>query len=206
MTECLTCPQPENYAAVALQLQHTALQAEACLFDLERRLRAATNRPTTVLTSTATQTIDANTLTDLGTGGMTVNFNNIPATSLSTPVTSLTNLGPNLPVGVYEVGVSLNAIATGAVDDNSLRFIRIRTKKAGTPVNAPEDFLSEETIYEPNNGNGSDMTLITTVTLNGSQELFFSFQHTNVSSTINISIGATFWWARLSDQVALRTV
>jgi len=199
MTECLTCPQPENYAAVALQLQNTALQSEACLFSIEQQLRTATNPLTTIITSTATESVAANVLTDLGITSFTLNFSNWTASQL-------VNLGPNLPAGVYQVGVMLTATAAGVVDDNSLRVLRIRTKKAGTPTDSPADFSDEITIYEPNNGNGSDMSLFTTVTLNGTQELLFSFVHTNTSSLITIAAGARYWWSKLSDQVALRTV
>lgn len=199
MTECLTCPQPANYAAIALQLQNTALQAEACLHDLEQRLRQGTNPLTTVVTSTGAELTIANNLQDLGITSFTINFSNWTANQ---PF----NLGPNLPPGVYQVGCSLTATATGAVTDNSLRLLRIRTVPFGAPTNTPADFSDEVTIYEPNNGNGSDMTLMTTVTLNGNQALRFSFDHTNVASSISIGIGATYWWSKLSDQVALRTV
>lgn len=199
MTECLTCPEPQNYAAVALQLQNSALQAEACLHDLQRRLRQGTNPLTTILTSTGAELTSANNLQDLGVTSFAITFSNWTANQLL-------GLGPNLPAGVYQVGVSLTATATGAVNDNSLRYLRIRTKPAGTPTNAPADAFDELTIYEPNNGNGSDMTLMTTMTLNGNQSLLFSFDHTNTSSAISIGIGATYWWSRLSDQVALRTV
>lgn len=199
MTNCLTCPQPQNYAAIALQLQNTALQAETCLHDLEAQLRRATNPLTTVITSTGAELVAANVLQDLGVTSFTLNFSNWTATQLA-------GLGPNLPPGVYQVGASLTAIASGAVDDNSLRVLRIRTIPAGAPTNTASDFSDEITIYEPNNGAGADMSLLTTVTLNGKQDLLFSFIHTNTSSLISISIGATYWWSRLSDQVALRTV
>jgi hypothetical protein len=199
MTDCLTCPEPENYAAVALQLQNTALQAEACLFNLERQLRSATNPLTTIITSTGAEIVAPNVLTDLGITSFTLNYSNWTANQLL-------GLGPNLPPGVYQVGAMFTATATGVVNDNSLRLLRIRTKKAGTPTAAEPDFFDELTIYEPNNGNGSDMSLMTTVTLNGNQELLFSFEHTNTSSTLSIGIGARYWWSRLSDQVALRAV
>jgi hypothetical protein len=199
MTECLSCPQPENYAAVALQLQNTALQTEACVFDLENQLRIATSPLTTIITSTGVESIAANVLTDLGVTSFTINFSKWTANQL-------VSLGPNLPTGVYQVGVMLTATAAGVVDDNSLRVLRIRTKKSGTPTAAAADFSDEITIYEPNNGVGSDMSLFTTVTLNGNQELLFSFIHTNTSSLINIAAGARYWWSKLSDQVALRTV
>jgi len=199
MTECLTCPEPENYAAVALQLQNTALQAEACLFDLEKQLRNGTNPLTTIVTSTGAELTVANVLADLGVTSFTTNFSNWTAVQL-------VDLGPNLPPGVYQVGAMLTATATGAVNDNSLRILRIRTIKSGSPTNAAADFSDEVTIYEPNNGQGSDMSLLTTVTLNGNQELRFTFLHTNTSSTISIGIGARYWWSKLSDQVALRAV
>ena len=199
MTECLTCPEPENYAAVALQLQNTALQAEACLFDLEKQLRNGTNPLTTIVTSTGAELTVANVLADLGVTSFTTNFSNWTAVQL-------VDLGPNLPPGVYQVGAMLTATATGAVNDNSLRILRIRTIKSGSPTNAAADFSDEVTIYEPNNGQGSDMSLLTTVTLNGNQELRFTFLHTNTSSTVSIGIGARYWWSKLSDQVALRAV
>lgn len=199
MTNCLTCPEPENYAAVALQLQNTALQAESCLFDLQKQLRNGTNPLTTVLTSTGSESIAANVVQDLGVTSFAPTFANNPATQVFL-------LGPNLPTGVYHVGVTLTAIASGVVDDNTLRVLRIRTKRDGTPSGAPDDSLAEITIYEPNNGTGSDMSLSTTVTLDGNQDLIFSFFHLNTSSTITIASGATYWWTKLSDQVALRTV
>lgn len=199
MTECLTCPQPENYAAVALQLQNTALQAETCLFELERQLRNGTNPLTTVVTSTGAELTAANVLQDLGVTSFTTNFSNWP-------IVQIVSLGPNLPAGVYQVGAMLTATATGVVDDNSLRILRIRTMKPGSPTNAAADFSDEVTIYEPNNGQGSDMSLLTTVTLNGNQELRFSFLHTNTSSSISIGIGARYWWSKLSNQVALKAV
>jgi len=199
MTNCLTCPEPENYAAVALQLQNTAMQAESCLFDLQKQLRNGTNPLTTVITSTGTESIAANVVQDLGVTSFTTNFAN-------NPTTQVVQLGPNLPIGVYQVGATMTAIASGVVDDNTLRVLRIRTKKDGTPSGAPDDSLAEITIYEPNNGTGSDMSLSTTVTLDGNQDLIFSFFHLNTSSTITIASGAIYWWTKLSDQVALRTV
>lgn len=199
MTECLTCPQPENYAAVALQLQNTAMQAETCLFDLEKQLRNATNPLTTVVTSTGVESMTANFIYDLGITSFTTNFSNWSAIQI-------VSLGINLPPGVYQVGASITATAAGAVDVNSLRVLRIRTKKHGTPMSAPADFSDEVTIYDPNNGNGVDLSLMTTVTLDGNQDIKFTFVHTNTSSLMNIAAGATYWWSRLSDQVALRAV
>lgn len=204
MTQCLTCPEPENYAAVALQLQNTALQAEACLFELDRQLQMATNPPTIVMTS-AGQIITANTLTDLTAGALA--FSNVPpATSAFITVPALTSIATILPPGVYQAGACINATATGAINDNSLRVLRVRTKKMGTPTDATPDFSTEITVYEPNNGNGSDMSIAATVTLDGTQDILFSFVHTNVASTISIASGAIFWVSRLSNQVALRTV
>lgn len=205
MTNCLTCPQDPNYAAVALQLQNTALQAEACLFELDQQLQFATNPPTVIMTSAAPQVISANTQTDLQ--ASTIVFSNVPpVTSAFIASPSLGLLSATLPVGVYQVGAALNATATGAIDDNSLRILRVRTKRMGTPVDATPDFSAEITIYEPNNGNGSDMSIASTVTLDGSQDVLFSFVHTNTSSTLSIATGAMYWFSRLSDQVAFRTV
>lgn len=190
--DVLDCPEPENYAAVALQLQETALQAEARLYAVERTLRAAANRFTFVQTTTAA-------ITGLTTGQFqsispvfvanTVNFNNWPGR------TSVTDSVFNPPGGgLYQVGFYGNVIASGAVTDNSYRQLRISQTR--TPVGEVSDVtvdVAQATVFEANVGGGMDI-IVTAVfnAING--DLFrFELDHSNVGSTLNVSSGAIYW-------------
>ena len=68
MTDCFTCAEPENYAAVALKMQETALRAESCIYDLENRLRGAVNQPTLIV-PVSSAGILANTQTNITPSG-----------------------------------------------------------------------------------------------------------------------------------------
>lgn len=201
MTECLSCPQPPNAAAVALQLQQTALQAEECLYDLERSLRAGTNPPTLILTTTAAQPVGANTSTTLPAVATATTFANSSLRVVS-------NFAIPTPPGVYLCGVNLNATVTaGVLIDNSLRSVSISVRESGIfAPTEPDLYTATKTVYEPNNGNGVDMNLTATVTVEEMNSVHFSFLHNNTGATVTLATGMTLWMTRLSDRVALRVV
>jgi hypothetical protein len=198
MTDCFDCLEPANYAAVALKLQSTALQAEACLFDIEKVLRNAVNLPTLIRTSTATQGISNGQVATLaGTGSTTITFAN----------SSYTAFNQVLPAGVWLVGAYINPVATGGVDDNTYRQLTICTRIAFSPSSTANIYTFTETQFEANVGNGVDMLGCTTLNSTGTNELLtFQLIHANASSSLAVQIGAIYWAHRLSDQVALKTV
>lgn len=201
----LDCPEPDNYAAVALQLQETALQAEQRMYEVERTLRAAANRGTIVQTTTALRTgfVSGTTFSDIAPTGVanTVNFNNMPIGW------SYSNI-PVLPgAGMYDIGFSGNLIASGAVTDNSMRAIRIqqrRTVPGGGGVQSIVD-TAEGVIFEANVGGGMDITVVGTFHLQPDDEVHFDFRHLNAASTMNISIGAIYWATFLGSEAAVVT-
>lgn len=197
MTDCFTCPGDENYAAVSLQLQQTAQQAEGCLYDLEHSLRAAANLPTTLLVTTATQTIGAN--ANVPIGGLTSNtvaFSNMQ-------LVSTTWLTRPPGEGMWHIGASFNCIATGAVTVDTYRIFDIRTQKF--PGIGPITNTIVSTQYEPNNGTGVDISFSTVFPLTATDEVQLRFLHNNASS-VNISIGARFWLTRISDRFNAQVV
>jgi hypothetical protein len=112
-----------------------------------------------------------------------------------------------MPAGVWLVGCYINAIATGAVNDNTFRHLFIVTRRANAFFSEVDRYVFSETQFEANSGNGVDMIGCTTVVANGLDDVLqFRFLHGNTSSTLNISIGAIYFAHRLSDQVALKTV
>lgn len=193
-TDCFTCPEPANYAAIALQLQETAFDAENCIYQLESQLRAAANRPTVVNVSSILQAVAPATRTKIG-SGLTTTFSNSAIVSL--------NSVP--PAGIYEVGVWLNAIASGATTDNSFRQVEIITRTAAAPSVDPDNTTVASVVYESNSGNGMDMILNTLVSVDGTENIYFYFTHNNASN-INISIGAIFWWTLVSNLSIPRVV
>lgn len=190
--------EPANYAAVALKLQETALSAEACLFPVEKLLRQAVNLPTLIRTSTSTQSM----------------VNGIQATlaGVTTTAVTFTNSAYNdfslvPPAGVWVVGCYVNAIAVGAVNDNTFRHLFIVTRRRFAPFAEADRYVYTQTQFEANVGNGVDMQACTTITSNGVDDLIqFRFLHGNTSSNLNISIGAIYWAQRVSDTIALKTV
>jgi hypothetical protein len=199
--DCFDCLQPANYSAVALELQQTALQAESCIFELERSLRSVPNSLTAIQTSTADYAFPSGTRADLGLSTTTTTFSTLSNTNFMFPGST-----PVLPAGVWQVGAFVNAVATGAVNANSYRYLYAAVRNVTDSVSIPNVYTAEVSCFEANIGNGMDMNLIATVVLNGKQGIHFQFLHNNTSSTIAIKAGAIYWAHRLSDQIALKVV
>lgn len=192
--DCFTCPQPANYAAVALQLQKTALDAENCIYPLEMALRGAANRPTVVNISSSAPSVAPATRQRIALS-TTPTFSNSAILFIQTTP----------PAGIYETGVWLNATAAGATTDNSFRQIEIVTRPLSAPSTTPDDYSVANVMYESNSGNGMDMLLNTTVALDGLSMIQYYFTHNNASNVI-IATGAIFWWTKISDATIPRVV
>lgn len=190
----LDCPDPENYAAVALQMQETALQVEDRLYLVERTLRAAANRQAFVQTTTAART-------GLTTGGFqpispssvanTITFTNWPGTGGSFFGFQIpTDTGP----GLYEIGFYGNLIASGAVTDNTFRVVRLRQERVqpGVGTNVTVD-SAEATIFEANVGGGMDLTVSGVFSMILGDSINVELSHGNTGSTLNVSSGAIYW-------------
>lgn len=199
MSECFDCLTPPNYAAVALELQQTAMQAEACIFNVEQLLRRAPNAPTQIRTSTGTYSFAANVLATFASP--------LPTTTLTFSNISVVDfMSSPLPAGVWQVGCSLNVTAVGTVNVETYRqvYIRVRNQFA-SPSSTPIYWASQST-FEPNVGNGVEMCATATVVVNGSQRVMFQMIHNNTGSNLEIQTGAIFWATRLSDPIALEVV
>lgn len=202
MTACLACMQASNYAAVALKLQRTALDAEACIYEMERNLRRVANPDTTIFTTTALISVPISAdLTPLvpSTGNEAITFSN--NTGLSSIVSGYTP-------GVWQIGAIVNAIASGAVNDNTYRNLYIRVRRSLTdPDTVPDFYRAMASATESNTGVGVDITLSATVVfITGNEQVEIAFQHGNAASAINISIGSTWWATKLSTQTTLGVV
>lgn len=196
--DCFTCPEPANYAAVALQLQTTARQAETCLYAVETQLRAAVNLQSFVFTSTAAQAVGANVSTPIAGSLNVMTFTNMPLLSAAFPTQPLGE-------GIWHIGVCFNAIATGAVTANSYRLTTIRVRDQSQLITGPDTFNALGSIFEPNNGTGVDVNFSTVVSLSPTDVVQLRFLHNNASS-VNLSIGLKLWATRLSDRFGLKVV
>lgn len=200
----LSCPEGANFAAIALQMQETALETEAGILQLERLLRAAVNRPTMLQTSTGTITgltafQPSQRLGPLAGFGYTTNFNN---TGLNTNIdTSARLLYAGLGDGLYQLGIYVNLVASGAVDDNSFRTVTItsfRTDPAATNGETINN-RSERTVFETNTGVGVDICVTAVFRLTAADRVDFMLEHGNTSSTLNAPAGAVVWMSKLSS-------
>lgn len=202
----LACMDGENMAAVALQLQHTARQAEDRIYRLEQRLRAASNRPTKVQRSTALRTglvpdplFGYQSIGPNGGGSYVTDFDNtgVQADIDSTSRTLFARLGE----GLYEFGVSCNLIASGAVNDNTYRIVRIVNFRLDPTavLGEVEAESSSLTLYESNTGIGVDFDVTAVFRMEAGDRVDFVVQHANASSNLNSSIGAMVWLTKLSS-------
>lgn len=212
----LGCMDGQNMAAVALQMQYTAMQAEERIYTLEQRLRAAVNRPTIVQRSTALITgittdpfIGYQSIGPGGGGSFVTDFNN---TGHAGPIDSSSRtIFAALGEGLYEIGLSANLIASGAVTDNSYRIFRIVQTRLDpeldllvtVPFGEHEMDESSITFYESNTGVGVDGCVTGVFRLQAADRIHFVVQHSNVGSTLNASIGTLVWMSKLSTNEAV---
>lgn len=191
----LSCPEPENYAAIAKQLHETALQAEESIACLERAVRAAVNLPTAV----SLKTLDTNVF-PTSTEALIFDSWNANEYTVSFANSSLTiDDQVRYPAGIYQMGMFIEPYAVGAVTANSIRacFIEIRNQAA------TGNFIRRADMYllEPNNGLGNGMCLETVQRVDEGNLIHFKFYHENAGSSMRIGVGtpAIAWITKLSD-------
>jgi hypothetical protein len=205
----LACMDGENMAAIALQLQLTALQAETRFYTLEQRLRAAVNRPTKIQRSTALITglvadpfFGYQSIGPQGGGSFVTDFDNT-GFSGSVDSSGRTMFGL-IGTGLYEFGISANLIASGAVTDNTYRIFRIINTRQD-PL-APDEVEVDQaalTLYESNTGVGVDACVTAVFRMEAADRIQFVMQHQNAGSSLNASIGTLVWMTKLSSDDAV---
>lgn len=206
----LACMDGANMAAIALQLQHTARQAESRIYALEQRLRAADNLPTKVQRSTVTITgyvadpfIGDQSIGPQNSAGTWVTDFDNTGVSQNVDSTALTMFGL-LGEGLYEFGIACNVIASGAVTDNSYRVFRIvlyrQDPTAVDGIVAYEE--SGVTLYESNTGVGVDAVVTAEFRMEATDRVAFLLQHAN-ASTLNSTAGTLVWMTKKSSNNAV---
>lgn len=197
---CVTCPDSEALGDVALQLQQTALEAEACIFTQERLLRSAVNRPTIITTTTATFNISSgveSTLVDQGTPVVT--FNN---STIAPAGQAWRNFF--LQGGVFACGVTYNVTAA-APADNTLRrtALGLRLTSDPSPQYSQSMVFSQ---FETTATLGVDVSIMGVFaaqpgTVYGNATLL------QANGTVMVvSTGLILWATRLGDISATRTL
>ena len=202
----LTCPSDANMGAVAKQLHATALQAEQEIFVAEQQMRAAVNRPTVVVTSTAAITgISSGALQDLGSTSFASTFDNTTGLFGSGSGSfGPFNFGGFTTVvgeGLYEVGLCVTAVASGAVTDNSFRQFLIQHNRPDPTAitGAREVQTTGILLFEPNTGVGVEASFLGHFRVRPGDFFSYLFSHTNVGSTMNINSGMIMWATKVSD-------
>lgn len=208
----LSCMDGSNVAAIALQMQHTAMQTEARIYTLEQRLRAALNRPTKVQRSTALITgyvadpfIGDQSLGPFSTsmGNWVTDFDNT-GVSGNVDKTDHTMFG-QIGEGLYEFGISVNVIASGVVTDNTYRIVKIMLYREDPTAFDGVRLAGESslTLYESNTGIGTDFCVTAKFRMEATDRIVFALQHQNFGSSLNSSAGAVVWMSKLSSNDAV---
>lgn len=196
---CLTCPTDPNLADVALLLQKSALEAEACIFEQEKLLRSAVNRPTVLVSSTTTFAASN------GSEGFFTEF--IDAVTIFNNANNLDGMNAWRNVflmgGIFLCGVNFTATAA-TPDDNTLRRTSLGVRSV------PDTGYSQSIIftqYETTAANGVDVSVAAVFAVEpnivvGQASLLV----TNTSSAVTIGTGALIWATRLGDSSIVRMV
>lgn len=202
----LSCPQPDNYAAVAKQLHETALQVEECIYDQEISLRAMVNRSAIVKVTTASITgIFANFDQSVLGGSPTYVYNSTGLDSQIGPDSS-EDLFRFLGEGVFEIGWTCTALASGVVTDNSYRVFRIEQARHDPTSATGFQIVNQAgyTLFETNTGNGTDVSFSGVFRVLPGDRINLMLLHNNASD-LTIPAGMYVWMAHLSD-TSLRQV
>lgn len=207
----LSCPEPDNYAAIAKQLHETALEAENRIFVLEQQLRAAVNRPTLIQTSTATENgIPDNVEYRLGPGAGSVafarTFDNTGVFGSQT--VDATDWASILGEGLYDFGIYTNVIPSTVVNDNSDRLFRVLHLRPdpSAPSGVRQINQAAYMLFESNTGVGVDVCLVGTFKLIPGDFVEFILIHTNTLSTLDSPAGRICWMHKSSDATVLSVV
>ena len=209
----LSCPEEQNYAAVAKQIHETALEAEQLIFASEQQMRAAVNLPAVLVTSTAAITgLSASQPWDISLGTFVTTFDNTAGGSGST-TGSFTpmNFGfftEFLGAGLYEVGLCLTVVASGAVDNDTYRqFLILHLRPDPTQVTGEREIQTSGIImFESATGVGSEVSFVGHFRAEPGDRFQFLFTHGNVSSTMNINTGVLVWATKVSESTLNRVL
>lgn len=202
----LSCPEPENYAAVAKQLHETALETEACIYEQEIALRSMVNRPTIVRVNTLTITGLVASLDQSVIGGDAVTVFDNTGRAFDEYIQESTGIWRFLGEGMYEVGWTAWAVASAAVTDNSVRIFHIEHRRPNPESSIGYDLINHAgfTLFESNTGIGVECSFSAMFRIRPFDYVNFMFFHDN-ASTINIQPGMYSWMSKVSD-VSLRQV
>lgn len=201
MTDCLTCPpDDQSYAAIALQLQATAQQAESCLYPLHQRLRGALNLPTLVIQLTASNPVPSTPSDDDGVapivGTESVLFSNLVDAG---------QFGTGFEPGLWHVGGTFTFTATGAVTANSFRRLIASVRDGATATVGPEKFADSVVVFEPNVGTGVDINISTVLPVETGDRVVLALRHNN-ASTLQASSTSRMWATRISSRTSISVV
>lgn len=212
----MTCLTEDNYAAIALAMQQTALEAESRIFEFERLLRQAVNAPTIIQTSTANITgLIANLSGEQyvgpqGGGTFTTGFNNTNSNR------NIDETGRNLigeiGEGFYEVGIFVQLQPSGVVDDNSFRAITIAVDRLDQTVISTLTPVERRvvsalyTTFETNTGTPMDICVTLRYKLTALDKIKFLLDHGNTSSTLNALAGTIVWLTKIGEDESVVVV
>lgn len=203
----LDCPAPGNLAAIAKQLHETAQEAEDQIAASEQSMRAAVNRPTVILTSTANLTGLSNGVqNDIGLSATwATTFDNTSGGGGSgTGAFGPQNFGAfttRLGEGLYEVGFCATAVASGVVNDNTNRQFLIQHLRPDPTALTGEREIQTVGIlvFESNTGVGSEVSFVGEFRAREGDRFAFLFSHDNTGSTMTLNSGAIIWGSKVSN-------
>jgi hypothetical protein len=199
----LLCPSEEEYAALALIMQHDALAVEAALDSISDSFDSFLARPTvlaaTTVVSGPNSTLGEAVFQMSGWGVTYSNFTPVPT------VAAPSGIRLSVPrTGWYNYGAYANLVATGAVTANSRRTLY---------ANATQNMVGSSTVlsqivWRTVDTNTAGEFLIASggsffARAGATVDVQAQWSHANAASTVQVNIGARLWCHYASSGVEI---
>lgn len=196
----ITCPSPENYAAIAKALHATAQQTEDRIYCLESLVLASLNRPTAI----SLQNADVESYSDGLHYNVFSSWNSPPYVPVFVNSPMVVDSDFFYDPGMYQVGMYVSPYTVGAANVNTARIVGIHVINPVTGVIADR---IESTTFETNVANvGNESCVEGVLRIEAGQRVNFTFFHSNTSSNMRFNAGGLAWITKISDLNVTRVV
>jgi hypothetical protein len=189
----LLCPSEEEYAALALIMQHDALAVEAALEGISGSFDSFLLRPVVLAVTTGI----SGPASTLGENVFDTTFWSIASSNFTPAPTTAATSGIRVPLprtGWYNFGGFGNLVATGAVTANSRR-----TLYASATLNSvgSTTVLSQVVWRTVDTNTGGEFLVVSGGSFYGvagaTVDLKLQWSHANAASTVQVNAGAKLW-------------
>lgn len=196
----LPCPDPTDYAAIALYMQRLAERTEEVLLAQRALVQDETSQPVGIWVNAFSTTVSN--------GGFAsfMTLDSLIYSNVTDPIiraNGFTPFGGMFPeAGVYHVGWSMTCGELGGIDAGTVRTMEFWIRQQSGSGDFILQNLTRKVMASTVNGErmGADGLVVIPEDGRNLCNAFIRFGHNNASSQVRITAGTFFgWWRRLGS-------